>query len=67
MAETTDRPMIIGPDAGPEDGYPLQMEGKVISGFGRGSKEVRIVVLFVAIAGISDMHCSSASQPPIYP
>ena len=35
------RPSIVGPDAGPESPYPLRMEGKVISGFGRGSKEVR--------------------------
>lgn len=34
------RPLIVGQDAGPESPYPLQMEGKVISGFGRGSKEV---------------------------
>uniref|UniRef100_A0A8H7NF47 Riboflavin kinase n=1 Tax=Bionectria ochroleuca TaxID=29856 RepID=A0A8H7NF47_BIOOC len=34
------RPSIVGDQAGPEAPYPLQMEGKVISGFGRGSKEV---------------------------
>lgn len=34
------RPLIVGQDAGPASPYPLQMEGKVISGFGRGSKEV---------------------------
>ncbi|OAQ97688.1 hypothetical protein LLEC1_07245 [Akanthomyces lecanii] len=37
-----DRPAIVGADAGPEAPYPLQMEGKVISGFGRGSKELGI-------------------------
>ncbi|PSS03450.1 riboflavin kinase [Coniella lustricola] len=36
------RPMLVGPDAGPESPYPLQMEGKVIKGFGRGSKELGI-------------------------
>ncbi|KAF5021058.1 hypothetical protein F66182_6891 [Fusarium sp. NRRL 66182] len=36
------RPSIIGSDAGPEAPYPLHMEGKVISGFGRGSKELGI-------------------------
>jgi riboflavin kinase len=36
------RPEIIGPEAGPEKPYPYKMEGKVISGFGRGSKEVCI-------------------------
>jgi hypothetical protein len=34
------RPSIVGQDAGPEAPYPYQMQGKVISGFGRGSKEV---------------------------
>ncbi|KAF9050753.1 riboflavin kinase [Hymenopellis radicata] len=38
----TARPLIIGPSRGPEAPYPLQMEGKVISGFGRGSKELGI-------------------------
>lgn len=37
------RPAIVGAEAGPEAPYPRQMEGKVISGFGRGSKEVRNV------------------------
>src|ERR1700710_62921 len=35
------RPTIIGPDSGPEAPFPLRMKGKVVSGFGRGSKEVR--------------------------
>ncbi len=34
------RPSIIGPDSGPEAPYPLRMGGEVVSGFGRGSKEV---------------------------
>ncbi|OAA65205.1 riboflavin kinase [Niveomyces insectorum RCEF 264] len=36
------RPAIIGPDSGPEAPYPLRMEGPVIRGFGRGSKELGI-------------------------
>ncbi|PHH86411.1 hypothetical protein CDD83_10277 [Cordyceps sp. RAO-2017] len=36
------RPDVVGPEAGPEPPYPLRMEGKVISGFGRGSKELGI-------------------------
>ncbi|KAK3316142.1 hypothetical protein B0H66DRAFT_479370 [Apodospora peruviana] len=35
-------PTIIGPATGPEPPYPYRMEGKVISGFGRGSKELGI-------------------------
>jgi riboflavin kinase len=38
----TARPLIIGPSTGLEAPYPLQMEGKVIHGFGRGSKELGI-------------------------
>ncbi|OLN86153.1 Riboflavin kinase [Colletotrichum chlorophyti] len=42
LASETSRPLIVGPDAGPEAPFPLKMEGKVISGFGRGSKELGI-------------------------
>lgn len=40
------RPTIIGPDSGPEAPFPLRMNGKVVSGFGRGSKDVRALLLF---------------------
>lgn len=46
------RPEIVGPDAGPEQPYPYQMEGKVISGFGRGSKEV--LSILASLAGVSE-------------
>ncbi|KAI5865949.1 riboflavin kinase [Durotheca rogersii] len=36
------RPRILYSDAGPEPPYPLCMEGVVIAGFGRGSKELGI-------------------------
>ncbi|KAI0553930.1 hypothetical protein F4679DRAFT_528858 [Xylaria curta] len=43
MAETTSpRPRILYSDGGPEPPFPLRMEGAVISGFGRGSKELGI-------------------------
>ncbi|XXG95446.1 Transcriptional regulator of nonfermentable carbon utilization [Hypoxylon texense] len=44
MAATAevDRPRILYSDDGPEPPYPLRMEGAVISGFGRGSKELGI-------------------------
>ncbi|KAI0169222.1 riboflavin kinase [Hypoxylon sp. FL1284] len=41
-AEGAERPRILYGDAGPEAPYPLRMEGAVISGFGRGSKELGI-------------------------
>ncbi|KAJ7801506.1 hypothetical protein B0H14DRAFT_2895241 [Mycena olivaceomarginata] len=36
------RPLIVGPSTALEAPYPLQMEGKVIRGFGRGSSELGI-------------------------
>jgi riboflavin kinase len=43
------RPEIVGPDGGPEAPFPYKMEGKVISGFGRGSKEVSLIsCLFIS-------------------
>lgn len=42
MSAATARPRIIYSDEGPESPYPLRMEGTVISGFGRGSKELGI-------------------------
>ncbi|KAH6618068.1 riboflavin kinase [Chaetomium sp. MPI-SDFR-AT-0129] len=39
---TPNRPSIIGDPSGPSDPYPLHMSGRVISGFGRGSKELGI-------------------------
>ncbi|QUC21121.1 uncharacterized protein UV8b_05364 [Ustilaginoidea virens] len=36
------RPSIVGPPDGPEPPFPYVMQGKVISGFGRGSKELGI-------------------------
>lgn len=36
------RPLIVGPSSGPREPYPLQMEGKVIEGYGRGSKDLGI-------------------------
>lgn len=38
----TARPFIIGPSTELEAPYPLQLEGKVIHGFGHGSKELSI-------------------------
>ena len=39
---TPNRPLLIGPASGPEPPYPFRMSGLVISGFGRGSKELGI-------------------------
>lgn len=39
---TSSRPTIVGSETGPEAPFPVRMEGPVISGFGRGSKELGI-------------------------
>ncbi|KAL2264796.1 hypothetical protein VTJ83DRAFT_7306 [Remersonia thermophila] len=41
-APTPNRPRIVGDPSGPSPPYPLRMSGRVISGFGRGSKELGI-------------------------
>ncbi|KAH6843054.1 riboflavin kinase [Chaetomium sp. MPI-CAGE-AT-0009] len=41
-APTPNRPLLIGDPSGPSPPYPLRMSGLVISGFGRGSKELGI-------------------------
>jgi hypothetical protein len=35
------RDAVAGPDSGPEPPFPIKLSGPVITGFGRGSKEVR--------------------------
>ena len=39
---------VAGPDSGPEPPFPIRLQGPVIKGFGRGSKEVRIS-LYIAL------------------
>jgi riboflavin kinase len=36
------RDPAAGPDSGPKTPFPIRLDGKVIKGFGRGSKEVCI-------------------------
>ena len=43
------RPTIIGLNSGPDAPFPLRMKGKVVSGFGRGSKEVRPIILSLGL------------------
>ncbi|KAG9248038.1 hypothetical protein BJ878DRAFT_99697 [Calycina marina] len=38
----SERPKIVGPDSGPEPPFPIRMKGTVVSGFGRGSKDLGI-------------------------
>lgn len=36
------RPLVVGPSSGPQDPFSLQMEGKVIRGYRRGSNDLGI-------------------------
>ena len=40
MPPNTSRPSVVGADSGPQPPFPLRLNGNVIEGFGRGSKEV---------------------------
>ncbi|KAF8441120.1 hypothetical protein BGX38DRAFT_1096919 [Terfezia claveryi] len=43
----------IGASSGPEPPYPLKIEGPVIKGFGRGSKELNIPTANIPVEGLS--------------
>ncbi|RDL36996.1 uncharacterized protein BP5553_04429 [Venustampulla echinocandica] len=47
------RASIVGNDSGPESPFPLRMEGEVVSGFGRGSKELGIPTANIPVEGVS--------------
>lgn len=48
------RPIVpVGSPAGPKHPFPLKMEGPVIKGFGRGSKELNIPTANIPVTGMS--------------
>ncbi|KAF2719203.1 riboflavin kinase [Polychaeton citri CBS 116435] len=47
------RAEIVGPDAGPETPFPLRLDGEVVKGFGRGSKELGIPTANIPISGLT--------------
>ncbi|GAP87094.1 putative riboflavin kinase [Rosellinia necatrix] len=65
--KTTDaRPRILYADTSPSPPFPLRMEGSVISGFGRGSKELGIPTANLPVdssSSSSSPSSSSASAP----
>ena len=46
------RDPIAGPESGPVSPFPIQLSGKVIKGFGRGSKELGIPTANIPIEGL---------------
>ncbi|KAI1662216.1 riboflavin kinase [Daldinia decipiens] len=57
-----DRPRILYADSGPEPPYPLRMEGTVISGFGRGSKELGIPTANLPVDSVAAPWIASAKS-----
>ncbi|KAI9807939.1 MAG: hypothetical protein M1825_005245 [Sarcosagium campestre] len=53
MATPPSRPLTAGPAEGPESPYPLRVSGKVVAGFGRGSKELGIPTANIPVSGLS--------------
>lgn len=73
MRPDAPRDPIAGPDT-PEKPYPLKLSGKVIKGFGRGSKEVSelcflmsIVLFFTVESAISFDFCPFFSSSALFP
>ncbi|KAJ8062906.1 hypothetical protein OCU04_008154 [Sclerotinia nivalis] len=52
MSTKEPRPQVIGPESGPEPPYPLRMQGEVVSGFGRGSKELGIPTANIPVTNV---------------
>ncbi|KAI9793288.1 MAG: riboflavin kinase [Piccolia ochrophora] len=50
---TSNRPPTAGPPTGPPPPFPLRVSGKVITGFGRGSKELGIPTANIPVSGLS--------------
>lgn len=61
------RPLIVGPESGPEPPFPLQMEGKVIKGFGRGSKEVSREIHFLLVPVLPLAFLPNSPDHPVSP
>ncbi|KAF7861768.1 hypothetical protein EAF04_007651 [Stromatinia cepivora] len=52
MSTQEPRPQIIGAESGPEPPFPLRMQGEVVSGFGRGSKELGIPTANIPVTNV---------------
>lgn len=58
------RDPTAGPDEGPEQPFPLWLDGTVIKGFGRGSKEVSssCFACFSGVLLVSTLRCFYSSS-----
>jgi hypothetical protein len=62
MRSGGEREPLAGPDSGPEPPFPLRLDGKVIKGFGRGSKEVSRFIHFNSLLSKAGKNGSQASS-----
>ncbi|KAJ9667397.1 riboflavin kinase [Coniosporium apollinis] len=53
MRPDAPRDPVAGPESGPSPPFPLKLSGKVIKGFGRGSKELGIPTANIPLSGLS--------------
>ncbi|KAK7883554.1 riboflavin kinase [Exophiala xenobiotica] len=53
MAPEGSREPYAGPESGPEQPFPIRLQGPVIHGFGRGSKELGIPTANIPPSGLS--------------
>jgi riboflavin kinase len=65
-APAGERPLIIGPNEGPESPFPLRLSGPVVKGFGRGSKELQIPTANIPVEGLSVGGCSDIESGVYY-
>ncbi|GAB7349454.1 hypothetical protein MBLNU459_g8555t5 [Dothideomycetes sp. NU459] len=47
------RDPVVGPENGPEPPFPLRLDGEVVKGFGRGSKELGIPTANIPLSGLT--------------
>jgi hypothetical protein len=67
MSRPEERPLVVGPEK-PAPPYPIYLQGPVIKGFGRGSKELGIptgidpIVIFIKASQPFRRSCSGLSN-----
>lgn len=54
MATNGARDEYAGPESGPEAPFPIRLQGPVIKGFGRGSKEVSLLLIDFSMRGVQN-------------
>ncbi|KAL1303919.1 hypothetical protein AAFC00_000373 [Neodothiora populina] len=47
------RPTVVGPEHGPEAPFPIRLDGEVVKGFGRGSKDLGIPTANIPLSGLT--------------